>query len=44
LLENVVEDVLEVEEMRNIAYVKELGSNLLVSTGRLVVGDPKLGR
>jgi len=44
LLENVVEDVLEVEETHGVADVDELGSGLLVSAGRLVIGDPELGR
>jgi hypothetical protein len=42
LLEDVVEDVLEVKEVRGIADVDELGGHLLVRTGRLVVGDPEL--
>lgn len=43
LLENVVEDVLEVEEAHHVADVDELGSDLLLSARRLVVGDPELG-
>jgi len=43
LLENVVEDVLEVEEAHHVANVDELGSDLLLSAGRLVVGDPEVG-
>jgi len=43
LLEDVVEDVLEVEEVHRVADVEELGGDLLVSAGRLVVGDPEIG-
>ena len=43
LIENVVEDVLEVEEVHRVADVDELGGGLLVSAGRLVVGDPEIG-
>jgi len=43
LLEDVVEDVLEVKQVRSVADVDELGSDLLVRTRRLVVGDPELG-
>jgi len=43
LLEDVIEDVLEVEQLRRVADVDELGSDLLVRTRRLVVGDPELG-
>lgn len=42
LLEDMVENVLKVEEMRGIADVEKLGSNLLLSAGSLVVGDPEL--
>jgi len=44
LLENVVENVLEVEETCGVADVDELGGELLVSAGRLVIGDPELSR
>ena len=43
LLEDVVEDVLEVEEVHRVADVDELRGNLLLSAGRLVIGDPKIG-
>ena len=43
LLTDVVEDVLEVEDVNAVADVKELCGSLLVSAGRLVVGDPELG-
>jgi hypothetical protein len=43
LLEDVVEDVLEVEEVGGVADIDELGSDLLVCAGRLVVSDPELG-
>jgi len=43
LLENVVEDVFEVEEAHHVADVDELGGDLLLSAGRLVIGDPELG-
>jgi len=43
LIENVVEDVLEVEEVHRVADVDELGSDLLLSARRLVVGDPEIG-
>jgi hypothetical protein len=43
LLKDVVEDVLEVEDVDAVADVKELSGGLLVSAGRLVVGDPELG-
>ena len=39
-----VEDVLEVEETHGVADVDELGGDLLVSAGRLVIGDPELSR
>jgi len=42
LLKDVVEDVLEVENVHGVADVEELGSDLLVGAGRLVVGDPEL--
>jgi len=42
LLEDVVEDVLKVEQVRSIADVDKLSSDLLVRTRRLVVGDPEL--
>jgi len=44
LFENVIEDVLEVKEAHEVADVEELGSDLLVSAGRLVIGDPELSR
>jgi len=40
----VIEDVLEVKEAHEVADVEELGSDLLVSAERLVVGDPELSR
>jgi len=43
LLEDVVEDVLKVEQVRSVADVDELGSDLLVRTRCLVVGNPELG-
>ena len=43
LLKDVVEDILEVEDVNAVADVKELCGSLLVSAGRLVVGDPELG-
>ena len=43
LLEDVVDDVLEVEEVGGVADIDELGSDLLVCAGRLVVSDPELG-
>ena len=39
-----VEDVLKVEETRGVADVDELGGDLLVSAGRLMICDPKLSR
>lgn len=42
LLEDVIEDVLKVEEMRSVADIDELSGDLLLRTGRLVVGDPEL--
>jgi len=42
LLEDVVEDVLKVEQMRSVADIDELSSDLLLRTRRLVVGDPEL--
>ena len=44
LLEDVVEDVLEVEEVRGVADVDELRGHLFARAGRLVVRDPELGR
>ena len=44
LLEDVVEDVLEVEEVRGVADVDELRSHLFARARRLVVRDPELGR
>src|SRR5260221_14757648 len=44
LLEDVVEDVLEVEEVRGGADVDELRSHLFARARRLVVRDPELGR
>jgi hypothetical protein len=38
----VVEDVLKVEESHGVADVDELGGDLLVSAGRLMICDPKL--
>ena len=43
MLEDVIENVLEVEQLRGIADVDELSGDLLVRARRLVVGDPKLG-
>ena len=43
LLEDVIEDVLKVEQVCSVADLDELSSDLLVRTGRLVVGDPELG-
>jgi hypothetical protein len=43
LLKDVVEDIFEVEEERDVAHVEELCGDLLVCAGRLVVGDPELG-
>jgi hypothetical protein len=40
LLEDVVENVLEIEEVRGIVDIDELGGDLLMNAGRLVVGDP----
>jgi len=42
LLEDIVEDVLEVEELRGVTDVDELCGDLLVRAGRLVVSDPEL--
>lgn len=42
LLEDVIEDVLKVEQVRGVADIDELSGNLLVRTRRLVVGDPEL--
>ena len=42
LLEDVIEDVLKVKQVRNVADIDELSGNLLVRTRRLVVGDPEL--
>jgi len=44
LLEDVVEDVLEVEEVRGVADVDELRGHLFARARRLVVRDPELGR
>lgn len=44
LLEDVVEDVFEVEEVRAVADVDKLRGHLLARAGRLVVRDPELGR
>ncbi len=44
LLEDLVEDVLEVEEVRGVADVDELCSHLFARARRLVVRDPELGR
>lgn len=44
LLKDVVEDILEVEQARDIVDVDELGGDLLVNARRLVVRDPELGR
>ena len=43
MLEDVIEDVLKVEQLRGVADIDELGSDLLVRARRLMVGDPKLG-
>lgn len=43
LLEDVIEDVLKVEQVRSVADIDELSSDLLVRTRRVVVGDPELG-
>ena len=43
LLEDIVEDVLKVEQVRSLADIDELGGDLLLGTRRLVVGDPELG-
>ena len=43
MVEDVIEDVLEVEEVHRIADVDELGGNLLLSAGRLVISDPEIG-
>ena len=43
LLEDVIEDVLKVEQLRGVANVDELSGDLLVRAGRLVVGNPELG-
>jgi len=42
LLEDVIEDVLKVEQVRGVADIDELSSDLLLRTRRLVVGDPEL--
>jgi len=42
LLEDVIEDVLKVEQVRSVADIDKLGSDLLLRTRRLVVGDPEL--
>jgi len=42
LLEDVVENVLEIEELRGVGDFDELGGDLLVRAGRLVVSDPEL--
>jgi len=42
LLEDIVEDVLEVEDLRGVTDVDKLCGDLLVRAGRLVVGDPEL--
>jgi len=42
LLEDVVEDILKVEQVRSVADIDELSSDLLLCTRRLVVGDPEL--
>ena len=44
LLEDVVEDILEVEEVRGVADVDELRSHRFARARRLVVRDPELGR
>jgi hypothetical protein len=41
LIENVVEDVFEIEEVRRVADIEKLCGNLLVGAGRLMVGDPE---
>ena len=42
MLEDVVEDILKVEQVRSVADIDELGSDLLLRTRRLVVSDPEL--
>lgn len=42
LLEDVVEDILKVEQVRGVADIDELSSDLLLCTRRLVVGNPEL--
>jgi hypothetical protein len=42
LLENVVEDVLEVKQLRGVADVDKLRGHLPMHTRRLVVRDPKI--
>jgi hypothetical protein len=44
LIENVIEDVFEIEEVRNVTDIEELCGDLLLSAGRLMVGDPELSR
>ena len=44
LLEDVIEDIFEVEQLRGVADVDELRGHLLVDTRSLMVRDPKLGR
>ena len=43
-LENVVKDILEIEQVRSIADINKLGGDLLMRTGRVMVGDPELSR
>jgi len=42
LLEDIIEDVLKVEQMRSVADIDELSSDLFVGTRSLVVCDPEL--
>jgi hypothetical protein len=42
LLKNVVEDILEVEQLRGVADVDKLRGHLPVHSRRLVVRDPKI--
>ena len=43
MIQNVVEDVLEVENVRGVANVEEPCGDMLVGARRLVVGNPELG-
>ncbi len=44
MLKNVVEDVLKVKQLRGVADVDKLCSDLPVHTRGLVIGDPKFRR